>query len=523
MECQNQISDFNPRIFNGANAASPPDGNVHQTETAIAQSIATAMPERILFPPRPGYGTLGQPNILHTNYLSLTLSDKQIFCYKIHIENTASSQVPKATVTRRVILRLLAEQFQPQLPHIATDYLSVVISCVDIPWARTYQVTDPEPVTDLRICPPGKYKVLFSPTGTLSSRKVMNYLNVADHEVNLQTLRQIIQALNVILGHFARKEALSYGAVIGSDFSVRPGSHRSSPPGYGLELTHNLSIKAHAVAARVLVHAGTRCISYRHRGPLSTMIRGYMSHHTPHIGRLEKFLRAIRVHIMPSVRNYQGRSFGTAVRIRGLASSNDGALLQHPPKVARYGAGPQEVEIFIESRQSLSAASPCQHGYVTLMVYFEKGWHFRAPHDSMNVANEVEYNITSSPNMPVVNVGTPERPVYFPVEVCTVQAGQPASGASPSAHGYQPLQGQAETAIARPRKSLAASGLGLNFRLNQTLVRIQFDSSLEDLWSYPLIFCRPRLGSRRLQTPSRYTAAFSPHQESCTPGQPPPV
>jgi hypothetical protein len=349
----------------------------------------------------------------------------------------------------------------------------------------------------------------------------MKYLNAADHEVNLQTLRQIMEAVNVILGHFARKEALSYGAVIGSDFYVRPGSHRSSPPGYVLELTHRLSIKAHAVAARVLVHAGTRCIPYR--GPLSTMIRGCMSHHTPHIGRLEKFLRGIRVHIMPSVRDYQGRSFGTAVQIRGLASSNDGALLQHPPKVARYGAGPQEVEIFIESRQSLSAASPPQRGYVTLMAYFEKGWYFRAPHDSMNVANEVEYNITSSPNMPVVNVGTPERPVYFPVEVCIVQAGQPASAASPSAHEYQPVQGQAETAIARARKSLAALRLGLNFRLNQSLVRIQSDSSLADLGSYPLIFCRPRLGSRRLQTLSRYTAAFSPRQEYCTPGQPPPV
>lgn len=325
-----------------------------------------------MFPSRPGYGTLGQPNVLHTNYLSLTLSAKQIFCYKIHVENTASGQVPKSTVTKRLILQLLAEQFQPQLPHIATDYHSVVVSCVEIPWARTYRVTDPEPVTDLHIVLPGKYKVSFSPTGTFSSRKIMNYLNVADHEVDLQTVRQIMQALNVILGHFARKEALSYGAVIGSDFYGRPGSHRSSPPSNVSGLTHHLSIKAHVGASRVLVHAETRCTLYRHRCSLSTMVRGYISHHTPHIDRLEEVLRGTQVHIMPSVRNYQGRSFGSAVKIRGLASSNDGALLQHPPKVARYGAGPQEVEIFIESRQSLSAASPLGCGYVTLMVYFEK-------------------------------------------------------------------------------------------------------------------------------------------------------
>ena len=363
--------------------------NVHETESAIAQSIATIMPEKILHPPRPGYGTIGQQIILHTNLLSLTLSDKQIFCYKIHIESTASGQIPKATATRGVIYRLLAQHFQPQLPHIVTDYFSVVFSCVDIPWARTYRVIDAEAVRDPRISPTRELKVLFSPTGTLNSRTVMNYLNTADHEVDFHTLRQTMQALNVILGHFARKESLSCGAVMNSNFYMRPGPDGTSPPSYSLKLLPHLSIKTHVGAARVLVHVATRCIPCHHPGLLSTMIRGYMSYEQWQIDRLENILRGVRVRVVFSVRNYQNQSFGTAIQIRGLASCTHGALLQHPPKVAHYGAGPQKVEIFTESQQILGATSSLQRGYVTLLAYFEKSWLFCVPRDSIDVANEI--------------------------------------------------------------------------------------------------------------------------------------
>ena len=444
--------------------------NVHETESAIAQSIATIIPERKLFPSRPGYGTLGQQNILHSNYLSLTLSDTPIFCYKIHIESTGSGQIPKANVTRRMIYRLLAQQFRTQLPHIATDYLSVVISCVDIPWARTYRVTDAGAVRGPRIFPIRTYKVLFSPTGTLSSRKVMSFLNATDHEVDLHTQCQTMQVLNVILRHFARKKSGSFGAVMNSNFYVCPGSEGPSPSGYFLEQLHHQSIKAHAVAARILVHVETQCIPCHPPGLLSTMIREYMSHQQSKMDRLEKILRHVRVQIVISAQNHQGQSFRKAVQIRGLASRTDGALQQHPPRVARYGAGPQEVEIFIEPQQILDAASPLQRGYVTLSAYFEKGWLFCAPHHSNDVADEIEHNMTLSPDLPVVNTGTAQRPVYFPAETCIVQAGQLATAAPVSAHGYRPIHGQAKNPTARAKKSLSV--VGSNSHFNPVLVRV---------------------------------------------------
>ena len=287
-----------------------------------------------------------------------------------------------------MIRQLLEEQFRPQLPHIATDYLSVVVSCVDVPWAKTYQVTDTEAVRDTRVFRTIKYKVIFSPTGTLSSKKIKNCLNAAGHEVDWNVQPQITQALNVILAHVLRKESLSFGAIMESSSDVFPGSDRSSPPGYIMELLHHRPIKTHVAAARVLIHVETRCIPYHHPGPLSAMIKGYMSRHQWQMNRLENMLRGVWVHITPPVRNYQGQNFGTIIQIRGLASTHDGALLQHPPKVARYGAGPQEVEIYIEPRQILGAASPFQRGYATLMVFFEQGWPFPTPHDNSDVANQ---------------------------------------------------------------------------------------------------------------------------------------
>lgn len=367
------ISDSEPRIFNDANAASPPDSGVHEIETAIAGSISRAMPKRISFPPRPGYGTLGQPNILHTNYLHLTFSDKRMFCYKIHIESTEPSQPPKAAVVRRTISELLAEQFREEMAQVVTDYHSVVISCVEIPWANTYRVTYPGTVRYPCVYPTRTFRVFFSPTGMLSSREFMNYLNATHYETDFQPMPQIMQALNVILGQLPRKQALSVGAATDRAFYGRQSKSLSLC--YGPGLMHHLPIKAHAVAARVLVNVEVRYLPWHQTGRLSTMIRRYMSRPTSQITRLESFLRGIRIHIVASVRHYHGKRPGTAVQIiRGLATCNDGALLQHPPKVARYAAGPQDVKIFLDSRQTRCAASSLRRGYVTLMAYFEQGW-----------------------------------------------------------------------------------------------------------------------------------------------------
>lgn len=79
------------------------------------------------------------------------------------------------------------------------------------------------------------------------------------------------------------------------------------------------------------------------------------------------------------------------------------------------------------------------------------------------------------PNMPVVNVGTRERPVYLPVEACEVEPGQPV-GTKLSPNQTAAMLGFAVMGRkpAQNAQSIVSKGvgmLGLGEPSNATLVR----------------------------------------------------
>lgn len=81
-----------------------------------------------------------------------------------------------------------------------------------------------------------------------------------------------------------------------------------------------------------------------------------------------------------------------------------------------------------------------------------------------------------SRDMPVVNVGTREKPTYLPVEVCEVEAGQPVgSKLSPSQTSNMLGFAVIGRKPAQNAQSIATKGvgvMGLGEPLNATLVRI---------------------------------------------------
>ncbi|KAJ6116140.1 RNA interference and gene silencing protein [Penicillium sp. IBT 18751x] len=471
LHCDNPGTAF--AIFNDADAASSPDINVHRIETAVSNSIAEESPEGVSFPPRPGYGTLGQPNILHTNYLSLTLNDRRLFCYNIHIEGTAPDQSVRAATAKQIVSRLLTEQLHLSPDEIVTDYHSLLFSCVEIPWARTYRVTNPGNASGICGYSLSSYKVYVSPTGTLSSREMMKYLNSTQHETNAPLLRQFMKALEVILGHFFSKEADPVRTVTQPN-DAQFNLNKSPPFGFDWNFKDHLTIRAHAAAARVLFNAKIRHPPWRQLGPLSTMIKAYKSDRTTQAAHLATFLRGIQIQVTPSVQNYHGLRRRTGIEIiKGLAAPSDGAQLRHPPKVARLGAGPHEVEVFLDARQTLRAVPSPQGKYVTLVSYFEK-----------------EFHINLDLDLPVVNVGTPEIPLYFPAEVCIVQTRRSLS-AKPSSAQRHRLVIPPEIEVAGTKKTLAK--FGLQSTLNSTLSAFGIEVSPEFVTVYSRVLTTPRV------------------------------
>lgn len=86
----------------------------------------------------------------------------------------------------------------------------------------------------------------------------------------------------------------------------------------------------------------------------------------------------------------------------------------------------------------------------------------------------LEYGLDVDPDLPVVNVGTRDKPVYLPADVCEVEAGQPVKNKlSP-----QQTQNMLRFAVmgrtpAQNAQSIATKGLGvlgIGQPLNATLV-----------------------------------------------------
>jgi hypothetical protein len=83
--------------------------------------------------------------------------------------------------------------------------------------------------------------------------------------------------------------------------------------------------------------------------------------------------------------------------------------------------------------------------------------------------------MTLDPNLPVVNVGSRDRPVYLPCDVCVVQPGQPAksklSGDQTASMLKFAVMGRKPGQNAQSIVSKGVGVLGLGQPTNPTLVR----------------------------------------------------
>ena len=75
-------------------------------------------------------------------------------------------------------------------------------------------------------------------------------------------------------------------------------------------------------------------------------------------GKLQSFLKGVRVRVihLPEEKNKAGSTIPRIKTILGLTTKNDGQNLDHPPKISNFGAGPKDVEFFLDSPAPSSSA-----------------------------------------------------------------------------------------------------------------------------------------------------------------------
>ncbi|KAL5610456.1 hypothetical protein FOBRF1_006573 [Fusarium oxysporum] len=277
------------------------------------------------------------------------------------------------------------------------------------------------------------YKVRVQYTKTLNIGELVNYLNSTSLSQSLVDKQELTQALNIFLNHYAKsaKNLVTIGSTKSSSLS---SDAARGDIGSGLEIIRGFFSSVRVATCRILVNINVGHGAFYHAVPLPGLMKSYGLHSTV---MLERFLKLVRIQTthLPEKRNKANEVIPRVKTIFGLARKDDGHGLVHPPRVRQHGAGAKDVEFWLDGEASSSSApKPVAKGgakgkgkgkgeaqaessaastpgrYITVFDFFR-----------------ITYNrVLQDPQLPLVNCGNRDNPMYLPAEVCVVLPGQPS-------------------------------------------------------------------------------------------------
>lgn len=304
------------------------------------------------FPIRPGYGTKGTKVELTANYVELLPpSNMTLHRYDIQI-------LPEATGRkhfRLVQLLLESAQFAPYEGSLVTDFRSTLMAKSKLP--------NDEIITEVPYRWEGEdepakgattYKVRTSYTKTLNVGELIDYLNSTNLGQTLEEKSELTQGLNIFLNHYVK--SANNLAAIGStkSFSLNQNAPKWDL-GYGLDVIRGFFSSVRIATCRILVNINVSHGAFYHAGPLPALMSSYGVHNTV---ALERFLKLVRVQTthLPEKRNKANEVIPRVKTIFGLARKDDGHGMARTPRVGKHGAGPKEVEFWLDGEAGSSAA-----------------------------------------------------------------------------------------------------------------------------------------------------------------------
>ncbi|KAK6440392.1 hypothetical protein LTR95_003383 [Oleoguttula sp. CCFEE 5521] len=372
----------------------------------------------VTLPRRPAYGSQGQRVLLWTNYFRWQIEGMTLYRYTVGVKKGGKD------VSRGLMKRVIQLLIEGQLKHMridaVSDFRSTLISRKslndDLNFDIIYRAEESsEPEDDAT-----QYQVLLEPSGTLNMSELVDYSTSTTVGISLSQSQELLQALNVIIGHASRIDPNTVTIGRNRRVSTATDQPRLSLGG-SLEALRAFVFSARAATERVLINVQVKNLPFLVARPLTELISAFRSsggaRHT-----LGPFLRLVSVEVTHIQR--RGKSNNAIPRYKticGLAQTTDGEGLQHPPRVPREGAGAREVEFWLEestpapegsSKQGQNRSMASEGRYTTVYDFFR-----------------IRHNVTiADPSLPVVNVGTSANPSYLPLQVCNVRPGQLARG-----------------------------------------------------------------------------------------------
>ncbi|KAJ8058470.1 hypothetical protein OCU04_012658 [Sclerotinia nivalis] len=395
------------------------ENDYHQSLSGIDALSKMTLNQR--YPARPGYGTSGRKVQLFTNSFPLNISPNfTLDRYMVDISPNMNAAKKKRIQLFRLVLEL------PELASIpiATDYASMLIipnklpftdkRIFNIPW-RNEGEDDPYPdaqVYRVRISSPTSFNI----SDFVQFLSKISAINVSDIQKE-----ETIQVMNTLLGFYAKSDKGTVSIAGNRHFSTaREGNeHNFTPLSMGLEAIRGFYQSVRPATGRLLLNVNVTHSVFLEPGSLALLFQKLGHGH----GIMDKIKRKrIEVTHLPEKKSKNGTIIPRERSIWDLARPGDGSTEEHPPQIARYGAGPKDVKFYISAEApSTKGDAPPKSGSkkasapaLKVNMYMSVFDYFKAKYPSNKL----------NPNFPVVNVGNNLKPSYLPAEVCIIKPGQ---------------------------------------------------------------------------------------------------
>jgi eukaryotic translation initiation factor 2C len=433
-----------------------------ETAASIKQRHSGVKPENFqaVMPLRPGYGTKGGGFTVFANYFELsTPKELSLHRYNMSILEVGTNKEPTGKKAKRVVQLLILQHFLADRARIVTDFRSNLfckraLTLGEQPLRVVYWPEE-EDEPDANATNVKAYNVKMVASGSVLVSSLIDHLASSRADATCATKDETLQALNILFGQHPKDVRNIFNIGASKHFPMNPDQADQHDLGAGLTAIRGYFMSVRPATGRLLVNVQVKHVPCLTPASLGLVIKQWQSSNSSQPARLSIFLKRVRVRVTHIKKtNKDGQTIDRIKTITGLAFPNDGAGTPHPPRVARLGAGPKEVEFWLEAapgtaggagpsspstaKSKKPAASATGGKYISVYDFFRRSesssWFGFVLAMLMTYAAypNVRFN-TGDENIPVVNVGTKERPSYLPAVVCEVMPGQ-ASGAKLSSN-----------------------------------------------------------------------------------------
>ncbi|RAL67729.1 hypothetical protein DID88_008463 [Monilinia fructigena] len=335
----------------------------------------------------------------------------------VDITPSMETKTKKQAQLFRLILKL------PELANIpiATEYASMLITpkklpvkeghVFSIPW-RNEGEDEPDPKGQV-------YQVRIGTPTSFNISDLIQFLSkISATGISDVQKEETIQVMNTLMGFYAKTDNGIVSIAGNRHFSTaREGNeHNFTTLNMGLEAIRGFYQSVRPATGRLLLNVNVTHSVFLEPSSLANLFQrlGYGASVADKIKK-----KRVRVLHWPQKVSKDGTIIPQEKTINDLARPKDGSSEEHPPQVARYGAGPKDVKFYLsEEPPSTKSDTPSKSGskkkaskankYISVYDYFKEKY----PNFKLN------------PNFPVVNVGNSLKPSYLPAEACNIKPGQ---------------------------------------------------------------------------------------------------